>query len=154
MGNSNDAMDLFAQGFNCAQSILYTYGKVYFKENKDALKLASGFGAGITYRGELCGAVSGSLMVIGLLYGYSDKEMDLEKEMTYRISHELIETFEKINGSVICNQLVKYEINTTEGLDYARKNNLFKNCPDFIKSASEILDSLIQKYPTSKLANQ
>jgi C_GCAxxG_C_C family probable redox protein len=154
MSNPKEAKEIFTQGFNCAQSILFTYGKEYFKENTIALKLASGFGAGISYRGELCGAVSGSLMVIGLHYGYSDLTMDISKEMTFKVTKEFIEAFEKRNGSVICNQLIKSEINTREGLEYARQNELFKKtCPALVESASEILESLIQKYPTSKLKN-
>jgi C_GCAxxG_C_C family probable redox protein len=154
MTKSEDAKEVFAKGFNCAQSILFTYGKDYFKENTTALKLASGFGAGISYRGEICGAVSGSLMVIGLLYGYSDLTIVVSKEMTFKVAHEFMETFEKCNGSVICNQLIKSEINTPEGLEYARQNGLFKKiCPKLVESASEILETLIQKYPTSNLKN-
>lgn len=149
---SKNAKDVFAQGFNCAQSVLFTYGKEYFKEDTTALKLASGFGAGISYRGELCGAVSGSLMVIGLHYGYSDLTMDVAKEITFKITKEFIEEFEKRNGSVICNRLIKSEINTPEGLEYARQNDLFKKtCPALVESASEILESLMRKYPTNKL---
>lgn len=155
MNKSKEARDLFEKGFNCCQSVLFTYGKGYFKENTFALKLASGFGAGISYRGEMCGAVSGALMVLGLHYGYSDLTMEVSKEMSFCITKEFIETFEKQNGSVICNQLLKNEINTTEGLDNAQQNGLFKKiCPKLVDSASEILESLIKKYPTGKLLNK
>jgi len=154
MSKSKDAKETFEKGFNCAQSVLFTYGKEYFKENDLALKLASGFGAGISYRGEMCGAVSAALMIIGLHYGYSDLTMDLSKEMTFKITKEFIEAFEEQNGSVICNRLVKSEINTPEGLEYARQNGLFKKiCPVLVESASVILESLIQKYQASKPKN-
>lgn len=154
MSKSRNAIELFDKGFNCAQSILFSYGKDFFKDNAFALKLASGFGAGISYRGETCGAVSGALMVIGLNYGYSDLNMDLSKEMTVRVIKEFMDEFEKRNGSVICNKLVKAEINTPEGLEYARQNGLFKKtCPALVESASIILDSLMEKYPASKIKN-
>lgn len=155
MPRSNEAQKTFDSGFNCAQSMLYTYGKEYFKADAFALKLASAFGAGITYRGEMCGAVSGSLMVIGLHYGYSDLNMDLEKEMNFLVSREFLAAFEKQNGSLLCNQLVKSEINTPEGLEYARQNDLFsKTCPGLIASAAAILESLLEKYPVKKMSNK
>jgi C_GCAxxG_C_C family probable redox protein len=154
MTRSTEALKTFDSGFNCAQSMLYTYGKAYFREEAFALKLASGFGAGVSYRGEMCGAVSGSLMVIGLHYGYSDLNMDLQKEMNILVAKEFMAAFEQRNGSLVCNQLVKAEINTPEGLEYARQNGLFSNtCPGLIASASEILESLLEKYPVEKLNN-
>lgn len=148
MSKSKDAKELFESGSNCAQSVLFTYGKNFFKEPDEALKLASGFGAGIAYRGELCGAVSGALMVIGLHYGYSNLKMDAVKETTSKIIKEFTDKFKELNGSVICNELLKTEINTAEGLNYARQNGLFRKiCPQLVESASEILESLIEKYP-------
>jgi C_GCAxxG_C_C family probable redox protein len=155
MSKSSEAIKAFDSGFNCAQSMLHTYGKEYFREEAFALKLASGFGAGVSYRGEMCGAVSGSLMVLGLHYGYSDLTMELEKEMNFLVSREFMEAFEQRNGSLVCNQLVKSEINTSEGLEYARQNGLFdKTCPGLIASAAEILESLLEKYPVKKLSNR
>ena len=90
MKKSEESKKLFKKGYNCAQSILYTYGKEYFKENANAIKLATGFGAGISYQGELCGAVSGALMVIGLHYGFADLNDNLSKELTVKISNEFI----------------------------------------------------------------
>src|SRR5210317_890420 len=101
MKKSEDSKRLFEKGFNCAQSVLFPYGKEFFKKEDYALKIATGFGAGISYRGEMCGAVSGALMVIGLHYGSSDLNSDQPKERTVKISKEFIEEFESINGSVL-----------------------------------------------------
>ncbi len=147
MKNPKEAKELFISGYNCAQSMLYTYGKTFFKEESSALKLASAFGAGISYRGELCGAVSSSLMVIGLHFGASELHDDISKEVMYKVVKEFTEAFEDKNGSLICNRLLKCEINTEEGLEYARQNGVFdKTCPLLIESASDILASLLKKY--------
>lgn len=152
---SNEAKELFEKGFNCAQSVLFTYGKESFKENGDALRLASGFGAGIAHRGEMCGAVSGGLMVIGLRYGYSELTMDISREMTFKVTKEFIELFEKYHGSVLCNQLIGSEINTSEGLEKAREANTFSSlCPLLVESASEIIESLLQKYPPNRIGDK
>jgi len=154
MRKAEEIKELFEKGFNCAQSVLFSYGKAFFKEEELALKIASGFGAGISYRGEMCGAVSGALMVIGLHYGYSDMKMDFSKEITFMLTREFMEAFGNRHGSVICNRLIKCEINTPEGLENARKNKVFeKVCPLLLESSSEILDSLMLKYPASKIKN-
>ncbi|MBK6965208.1 MAG: C_GCAxxG_C_C family protein [Bacteroidales bacterium] len=155
MNKSSEALKAFDSGFNCAQSMLHTYGKEFFREEASALKLASGFGAGVSYRGEMCGAVSGSLMVIGLHYGYSDLTMELQKDMNFLVAREFMTAFEQHNGSLVCNQLVKSEINTPEGLEFARQNGLFnKTCPGLIASAAEILESLLEKYPVEKMGSK
>jgi C_GCAxxG_C_C family probable redox protein len=151
MSNAIAAKELHAKGFNCAQAILFTYGKDYFKENTTALKLASPFGAGVTYRGELCGVVSASLMTIGMKYGYSEMTMDPVKELVFQISKEFIEAFEKQNGSIVCSQLLNCEIDSLEKLQIARQNGAFKNCNGYVGNAAEILDSLIDKYSKNKI---
>jgi C_GCAxxG_C_C family probable redox protein len=148
MNPDKEAKSLFEEGYYCAQSILYKYGKDYFAENKLALKLASGFGAGVSYRGEMCGAVSGALMVLGLRYGYSELSADTSGEIIFRISNEFMDTFEKLNGSIICKHLLQTDISTTEGLEFALQNGIFKKtCPALVESASEILVSLFEKNP-------
>lgn len=136
---SEHAKETFASGFNCAQSVLSTYGKEYFKNEADALRMASGFGAGMSYRGEVCGAVTGALMVLGLKHGFDkleDKDAFIEKSRT------LIEQFEKENGSILCRKLLCVDVNTPEGLAEARENGLFrKTCPRYIESASLLLES-------------
>jgi C_GCAxxG_C_C family probable redox protein len=144
------ATQTFSQGFNCAQSVLYTYGKQYFTEPTMALKLASAFGAGITYRGETCGAVTGALMALGLQFGYSEVEMELTKQRCMGISKEFTALFEQKHGAIQCKQLLKVDISTPEGLQSAREQGLFGTvCPGLIESASEILDELLTKYQVS-----
>jgi C_GCAxxG_C_C family probable redox protein len=144
----NKATEIFEKGFNCAQSMLYAQGKEFFKDESQALKLASAFGAGISFRGEMCGAVSGALMLIGLKYGFSDPKDELSREKTYMLVKEFTKEFEKQNGSVICNKILDTDMSTPEGVDFARQNNLFKTlCPKMVESSSKILSELFEKYP-------
>ncbi len=149
MTNSSFAKDLFDSGFNCAQAVFVSYARDYFKFEEDAFKLASPFGAGISYRGGMCGAVSGALMVIGLHYGYTEASSLHEKEMNYKISKEFMTLFSERNGSLACNKLLNFRIDTPEGLKQAREEDAFQACTTFVESACDILDSLFLKYPTS-----
>lgn len=138
---------VFSKGFNCAQSVLFSHGKEFFKNDEYALKLASGFGGGICGRGQTCGAVTGALMVLGLHFGYSSVENPSEKERALKIKNEFLETFDNRFNGLDCRQLLGADIGTSEGRDYASENNLFeKTCPQLIDGASDILDGLIEKY--------
>ena len=65
MNNIQNAVDKFQAGFNCSQAILEAYGPDCGLSPIDCLKVSSGFGGGMR-RGEVCGAVTGALMVLGL----------------------------------------------------------------------------------------
>lgn len=140
---SSLATSMFAQGFNCAQSVLYACGREYFKEDASALKLASGFAAGISYRGELCGAVSGALMAIGLHHGYADQSQEA-RDQVFSLTKRFLSMFETLHGSVHCNQLLETDISTPEGLQQAREKGAFKSkCPLLVGSAAQIVGQLL-----------
>ena len=65
----NYALELFEIGYNCAQAIVIAYGKEYGVERETAIKLGSSFGAGLAGLGEVCGAITGASIILGLKYG-------------------------------------------------------------------------------------
>lgn len=65
---SEKAVRLFNIGYHCAQSVLSTFREQYGMFQESALKIASGLGGGIRC-GEVYGAASGAVLVIGLKYG-------------------------------------------------------------------------------------
>jgi C_GCAxxG_C_C family probable redox protein len=70
MQRKEKAVELFRQKFNCSQAVFTAYRQADVLEEKDALKLATVFGAGVAGSGsELCGAVTGALMAISMRYG-------------------------------------------------------------------------------------
>jgi C_GCAxxG_C_C family probable redox protein len=143
MTKQAESIALFKGGNSCAQAILGAYSKDYFKNPEDAARLAAGFEAGIAFKGEVCGAVSGAVMSIGLKYGHSAPGDELSKERLYRLTKEFLTTFERECGSTGCNKLLKVDISTQEGIDHAITNNLFGTiCADAIKTSAEILDGI------------
>ena len=77
------ANDRFAQGFSCSQSIFSAFVLQLGLSTETALKLSSPFGAGMARQGQVCGALTGALMVLGLQQGNVDPE---GKEKTYQIT--------------------------------------------------------------------
>lgn len=67
--NKKEALELFELGYNCSQAIVIAYGKDFGIEKETAIKLASSFGAGLAGTGEVCGAIVGASIILGMKYG-------------------------------------------------------------------------------------
>ena len=70
MDHSTYAAQLFVGGYNCAQAVAVAFSDVTGLDEKFSAKIASSFGGGMGRMREVCGAVSGMLLVAGHLYGY------------------------------------------------------------------------------------
>ena len=144
MSRVEQAVSCFHDGLNCSQSILSSFSDEFGLNRDIALKLAIGFGGGMGRLGKTCGAVTGALMVIGLKYGNASIEDNAAKEKTYGLVQKYIKKFTKINGSIICNDLLNSDISTLEGLNSANEKNLFTTlCPNFVRTSAEILEKIL-----------
>lgn len=109
-----------------------------------AIKAASSFGGGIARTGQMCGAVTGALTVIGLKYGTADPKDRLQKNRAYGLVREFMEKFRSLNGSLLCRELLGHDIGTKEGYRIVKDKKLISTlCPKFVKGASEILEEIL-----------
>lgn len=134
----------FAEGYSCSQSLLLAYASWLGIEPGMAARIAAPFGSGMARMGWTCGAVTGALMVIGLRCGHEaagDKET---KERTYAVARGFISRFDARNGSLICRELLGYDVSTPEGLESARADGLFgSRCPKLVRDAAEIVGGVL-----------
>ncbi|MDH4217219.1 MAG: C-GCAxxG-C-C family protein [Candidatus Aminicenantes bacterium] len=138
------ALSRFKEGFSCSQAVLSAFSDIFGLDLNTALRISQSFGGGIAHRGEMCGAVSGALLVIGLKYGRTKAEDIQAREKTYQVVREFIKRFENLNESIICKDLLGQDLNTEEGLKFVEEEKLFKTlCPKFVQNATEILENLI-----------
>jgi C_GCAxxG_C_C family probable redox protein len=136
------AASIFDQGYNCSQSVFTAFATQFGLDEKTALKLASPFGGGVARRGELCGAVAGALMALGLVHG-ADKPAG--KEEIYRLSQEFMRRFEEKNGSILCRTLIDFDISTPAGHQAAVERGVFKTiCPGLVRDAAGIVQALLE----------
>ncbi|HEX3028307.1 MAG TPA: C-GCAxxG-C-C family protein, partial [Clostridia bacterium] len=87
--NSEKAVKLFKEGYNCSQAVLGAYCEELGMDFETALKLTSSFGGGMGRLREVCGAVSSMFMIAGLKFGYTDPKDGASKEKHYRLIQEL-----------------------------------------------------------------
>lgn len=143
---SEDAVQCFTDGFNCAQAVLSSFSGEYSCPKELALKISGAFGSGMGQLGETCGAVTGALMVIGLKYGKYISTDTVSKDRTYACVKNYSDNFKARFGSIKCHDLIKYNLSNPDELIEARKSGVFKSiCPELIKGSVEILESLINK---------
>jgi len=133
----DEGLKNFKSGYNCAQSVLLAlYHQIVPNAENDLIpKIASAFGGGIGRCGSVCGALSGSIMAVGLKYG--SNEVDREKLMRlYGHAAKLYKQFEKEHGTTMCKDLVKYDLSNPEEAAKARQEKVFeKVCVNFLETA-------------------
>ena len=133
MNKTEKAAELFGGGYNCAQAVLGAFCNEYGLDADTALRIAGGFGRGVR-NAEICGAVSGAVLVIGLKYGQ-------DKALCNTKTKEFTAKFKKENQSIVCRDILKCDIATPGGRNKAAGENLFKTvCMDMVKSAALILE--------------
>jgi C_GCAxxG_C_C family probable redox protein len=146
MDNSKveEAQECFSGNCNCCQSIILTYGPKYGLKKDVGLRLGTGFAGGLARHGEVCGAVSGSIMIIGLSYGMKD-ENDLDaRDETFELVNEFLKRFTEKNCFIGCKELLGCDLRTPEGRSQAKEQGLFDTlCPNYVKDAAEILEDII-----------
>jgi C_GCAxxG_C_C family probable redox protein len=134
----------FGEGFNCSQAVLSAFAPEMGLDCDTALRVAGAFGAGIARTGQMCGAVSGALMVLGLQYGQTSPEDKLAKEKTYAMAQEFMERFKARNGSIFCRELLGYDISDPQQYQLIKDKLLFTSlCPRLVKDAVEIIEQIL-----------
>ena len=137
-----EATELFAEGFNCSQSVFSVFAEKYGLSKETALKIGCGFGGGMR-NAEVCGAVTGGIMVISLRYGHCTAENTEGRTLCYEKTKEFTDAFKAKNKSIVCRELLGYDISKPEEMQAAAEKNLFKTtCVDMIVSAVETLEEL------------
>ncbi len=150
MKNSEKAVKLFCDGYNCAQAVFGAFADDLGFDEKTALKIAAPFGGGFGRQREVCGAVSGMLMVFGYLYGYENAETGEIKMQHYEQTRALCDAFKKQNGSIICREILKDA--EVGGTPEKRTQQYYSErpCVRCVRTASEILEEYIKDHFTFK----
>jgi len=126
----------FRNGLYCSEAILRAFNEVYHLGMPDTLyKIATGFGSGLGESGCTCGAVTSSVMVLGLVAGRS-KTYESER-MVYLAVNELHKKFKEKHKAICCRVLTKnVEWNSAEHKI---------TCEDYVLEAAQLADGIINK---------
>ena len=138
---ADNAVTTHGQSFSCSQSVFSAFAPRFGLDRKTALKLASPFGGGVARRGEICGAVTGALLVLGLGRGADEPS---GKEGIYQLSQEFMRIFEQKHGTLLCRDLLGCDVSTDEGWQKVKATGKSSTvCPLLVRDAAEIVQALL-----------
>jgi C_GCAxxG_C_C family probable redox protein len=141
------ATEKFLAGYNCAQAVLHAFSETFELEPDTALKLACGLGAGMARRGEVCGGVTGGILVLGLRYGRGGQDDRSFTDRTYQKTQELMAGIDRRHGSCRCRELLRgCDLTTAEGqAQFKQQDLLHKTCLPCVQSVVELLEGLLEE---------
>jgi C_GCAxxG_C_C family probable redox protein len=144
MNEVEKAVACFEEGFMCSQALLTAYAEQFGVDRETALKVSAAFGGGMGRMGEICGAVTGAFMVIGLKYGRTAVPDTRSHEKTTGLVKAFAERFKSLNGSIVCRELLGCDLSTEEGqktfVGEKLRNTL---CTKFVRDAATIVRDLL-----------
>jgi C_GCAxxG_C_C family probable redox protein len=137
-----NAVNDMNSGYNCAQAVLNQYCEQQGLAHDLALRIASGFGGGMRM-GKTCGAVTGGIMALGLLYGFGTEYEPEIKTRMQNITVEFLEKFKAANGTTDCKEILGIDTSLPGNRELATEQGLFQQkCPACIYSAIDIIASI------------
>ncbi len=146
------ARELFYEGYNCAQSVFCAFCDKTGLGKKQAARLASSFGGGIGRMREVCGAVSGAVMVLGMVCGYDDPEDKDAKKTHYERVRTFARRFREAEGSIICRELLlkvgSDRKSAESGGDPEERTEAYykkRPCPELVFRAAAVLEEMLEE---------
>ena len=94
------------EGYNCCQAVVLAYNDVFGVDDNTAAALSSGFGGGMGRMREVCGSVSGMVMLAGLMAPAADPSIKVDRTRNYALVQEMADEFKSMNGSIVCKELL------------------------------------------------
>ena len=143
MSKGEEALRLFMDGCNCAQSVAAAFSSDMNMDQQQVKRLTIGFGAGVGRLREICGAVSGMAFVISALY-------DEDKGAIYARIQDVAEQFRTQAGSLVCRELLGLEIAGADSpVPQERTADYYSSrpCPRLVQQAADILEAYLADNP-------
>ena len=104
--------------------------------------IATGFCGGMSRTGNLCGAVSGGVMALGLAFGRHTPQDS--REPAYTAVQAFLIGFEARFGSLTCPGLTGCHLGTPEGMEKFHQIRDTIDCAGFVSEGARMVWELIQ----------
>lgn len=149
MTEKDRASELFTEGFNCSQSVFAAFSHRFGIDEDTAKRIAAGLGGGVGRQREVCGAVSGAVMVLGSLKAAVVGEDSESKKENYVLVREFCDEFRKRHGgTIICREILEIGEKKESATPDERTAEYYalRPCARAVYDAAEILEEMIKKY--------
>lgn len=129
----NKAGEYFRNGYNCAESIFLAFRDwMELDVPRETVRALTGLGGGLGHAGCMCGALTGSAIVLGLLKGRTSSEES--RDRAYALTREFHDRFESGFGGTCCRSLNPHPFDSKDHLRHCIKitGNTGKLLAEFI----------------------
>ena len=147
MEHGMKAMEVFLEGYNCAQAVAVAFCDITGLDEKTTARMVSPYGGGMGRLREVCGAVSGMFFVLGYLYGYDNAGADETKKELYGRVQDLAGQFREKCGSIICRELLDNPPSDPNPSPRTAEYYKDRPCAILVKTAAELMDEFIAAHP-------
>jgi C_GCAxxG_C_C family probable redox protein len=137
------AKELFDSGFYCAESVLQAAAEHAAIHSPLIPKISTGFCGGISRSKGMCGAVTGGVMALGMIFGRTSA--DMPPDDTYLKVRELLTTFETQFGSSNCLDLTGCDFNEAMERQRWKESGMASKCKDFTGAAARMVTEIIDR---------
>lgn len=141
------AEELFRGGCNCSQAVVAAFEDVTGFDRETSLKIAAALGGGICRMREVCGAVSGAMIVLGMARGDgADSDHD-KKAALYKTGQDFAIGFKDELGSIVCRELLGLPDGKSDAVPEARTAAYYKKrpCAEIVRFAASELEKLLDE---------
>ena len=144
----------FKSGMNCTQSVAAVFAEKFGLSPEQIGALVQPFGGGMCRMREVCGTVSGMLFCLGMMNSASGKKINgfggdkTQKDETYAMGQKLADEFRKINGSIVCRELLGMAAKQSDiPVSEARTEEYYKKrpCAELCGIAAEIFQRFLDE---------
>ena len=149
MTKEEQAVDIFKQGYACAQAVAGAFCEELGLSLEKALEISCAFGAGFSLNRNTCGALSAIGMVVGAVIGDHTPQA---KKQVYACVKELAQNFENNFKSTQCSVLLKNVSRKSSEKPMERDEQYYKERPRIalISYAARELENWIAQYKTAQ----
>ena len=139
---ADKAVDLFVEGYNCSQAVFMAFADKFDIDKTTAAALSTSFGGGIGRLREMCGAVSGGAMLLGLKYPHLHPSDTSFKDKNYQIVQNFALEFKKKIGSYNCDEILDiFSVqNISNPITETEKLYAEKPCARCVRVAAELIE--------------
>jgi C_GCAxxG_C_C family probable redox protein len=140
------------EGYLCSESVLLSLNEYLKIQSEIIPKIATGFGAGIGRHGEVCGALSGAVMGLGLRFGRTIVSETPPDTSPYAYSTEIVNLFVTRFGHIRCRDLLGLDLRTEKDRRTYKDQQVWETrCREIVRITTGLAYDLFQaKDPDSK----
>jgi C_GCAxxG_C_C family probable redox protein len=116
---------------NCAQAVVY-FGTKVLDGDPQFVALADYMGGGSVGMGQMCGALAGAVLALGVRDYLAPEARHAELPASKATLQQLIGDFEMAFGNATCRGLTGYDIRTKEGYAEFKQDPISDRCADYV----------------------